>query len=252
MGLLNMATKYSESLLGFKYRRQLPNGEWAGGPMYYLQDGLKSKWLAWFFAIIAGVAAMLTGPLAQTNSMAVVVHNQFPRILVVQIGGVIFVLVFLVVIGGIKWIAKFAQALTPLKVLLYVGGAMFVLIAHYSQIPAAFGLIISSAFRPTAILGGTAGWSIAMRYGAARGLYATEAGLGTAAIGYSVAKGKNPVQQGLTGRFGRFHHHVYYLYNDRVGRNCSRPVVDRSEIDCISRVVISNESSARRRIHCDD
>jgi AGCS family alanine or glycine:cation symporter len=199
MGLLNMATKYCEAVLGFKYRRQLPNGEWAGGPMYYLEEGLKSKWLAWFFAIVAGVAAMSTGPLAQTNSMAVVVHSQFPRLSVVVVGGIIFVMVFIVVIGGIKWIARFAEALTPLKLFLYVGGALFVLIDHYNQIPAAFGLIISSAFRPTAIFGGVAGWQIAMRFGAARGLYATEAGLGTAAIGYSVARGKNPVQQGLLG-----------------------------------------------------
>ncbi|HZS44022.1 MAG TPA: amino acid carrier protein [Blastocatellia bacterium] len=199
MGLLNMATKYSEAILGFKYRRQLPNGEWAGGPMYYLEYGMKSKGLAWFFAIIAGVAAMSTGPLAQTNSMAVVVHSQIPSLSVVAVGAIIFVLVFLVVIGGIKWIARFAEALTPLKVVLYVGGALYVIFAHFDQIPAAFGLIVTSAFRPTAILGGTAGWTVAMRFGAARGLYATEAGLGTAAIGYSVAKGTNPVRQAMLG-----------------------------------------------------
>ena len=120
-GLFAMATKYSEAVLGLKFREQLQGGGVAGGPMYYLRDGVRSPVLAWIFAFLAGIAAMTTGPLAQTNSMALVLHSEFhiPKWLT---GVGVTIGTWLVVIGGIKSIARFAEKLVPLKIILYVGG----------------------------------------------------------------------------------------------------------------------------------
>ena len=197
-GLVAMATKYSEAVLGFRYRRQLEDGSVAGGPMFYIREGAHSAILAWIFALVAGIAAMTTGPLAQTNSMALVLDIEFhiPR----WISGLgIAVSAWLVVIGGIKSIARFAERLVPVKIFLYVGGSLYVILANLALIPRTIGLIFTHAFTPTAALGGFAGATVLLsaRLGAARGLYANEAGLGTAGMAYGTAKSRDPVRQGL-------------------------------------------------------
>jgi AGCS family alanine or glycine:cation symporter len=197
-GLFAMATKYSEAVLGLTFREQLQDGSVAGGPMYYLRNGLRSPVLAWAFAFLAGMAAMTTGPLAQTNSMALVLHSEFhiPKWLT---GVGVTIGTWLVVIGGIKSIARFAEKLVPLKVFLYVGGALYVILTHIQLLPQTIALILKSAFTPTAAIGGFAGASVllAARLGAARGLYANEAGLGTAGMAYAAARSRDPVRQGL-------------------------------------------------------
>jgi AGCS family alanine or glycine:cation symporter len=197
-GLFAMATKYSEAVMGLKFREQLPDGSVAGGPMYYLRNGVRSPVLAWIFAFLAGMAAMTTGPLAQTNSMALVLNTEFhiPKWLA---GAGIAIGTWLVVIGGIKSIARFAEKLVPLKVVLYVGGSLYIIFAHIHLLPQTVALILRSAFTPTAMIGGFAGASVllAARLGAARGLYANEAGLGTAGMAYGAARSRNPVRQGL-------------------------------------------------------
>jgi alanine or glycine:cation symporter, AGCS family len=197
-GIFSMATKYSEAILGLKYRETQLDGSVAGGPMYYLRSGLRSPVLAWIFALLAGMAAMTTGPLAQTNSMALVLGTEFhiPKWLS---GAGITIGTWLVVIGGIRSIARFAEKLVPLKILLYVGGALYVLAWNLPLIPDTIRLIVTHAFTPTAAFGGFAGASVlqAARLGAARGLYANEAGMGTAAMAYGAAKSREPVQQGL-------------------------------------------------------
>jgi len=197
-GLFAMATKYSEAVLGLTFREQLPDGSVAGGPMYYLRNGVRSPVLAWIFAFLAGMAAMTTGPLAQTNSMALVLNTEFhiPKWLA---GAGIAIGTWLVVIGGIKTIARFAEKLVPLKVLLYVGGSLYVILTHIQLLPQTIALILKSAFTPTAMIGGFAGASVllAARLGAARGLYANEAGLGTAGMAYGAARSRSPVRQGL-------------------------------------------------------
>jgi AGCS family alanine or glycine:cation symporter len=197
-GLVAMATKYSEAVLGFEYREQLRDGNLAGGPMYYLRKGVKSPALAWIFAFLAGMAAMTTGPLAQTNSMALVLNTEF-HIPKWTSGILVAIGAWLVVIGGIRSIARLAEKLVPLKIILYVGGCLYVIFCNLSSLPDTLRLIFSHAFTPTAALGGFAGASVvqAARLGAARGLYANEAGLGTAAMAYGVAKSRNPVRQGL-------------------------------------------------------
>ncbi len=197
-GLLAMATKYGEAVLGFRYRRRLEDGPVAGGPMYYIREGARSPVLAWVFALVAGIAAMTTGPLAQTNSVALVLNSEFgvPK----WISGVgMGIGTWLVVIGGIRSIAKFAEKLVPLKIVLYVGGSLYVILANLVSIPATIGLIFRQAFTPTAAIGGFAGASVLLsaRLGAARGLYANEAGLGTAGMAYGTARSHDPVRQGL-------------------------------------------------------
>lgn len=197
-GLFAMATKYSEAVLGLKSRERTAKGSMAGGPMYYLKNGVRSPLLAWIFALLAGIAAMTTGPLAQTNSIALVLNSEFliPRWLS---GSVIAVGAWLVVIGGIKSIARYSEKLVPLKVGLYVGGCLYVIIAHAQLLPETIKLIFTHAFTPMAALGGFAGSTVinAARLGAARGLYANEAGMGTAGMAYGAAKSRNPVAQGL-------------------------------------------------------
>ncbi len=197
-GIFAMATKYSEAVLGLKFREQLQNGNVAGGPMYYLRNGMRSPVLAWIFAFLAGMAAMTTGPLAQTNSMALVLHSEFhiPKWLT---GVGVTIGTWLVVIGGIKSIARFAEKLVPLKIVLYVGGSLYVILTNIRLLPETISLILKSAFTPTAVVGGFGGASVllAARLGAARGLYANEAGLGTAGMAYGAARSRDPVRQGL-------------------------------------------------------
>ena len=197
-GLFAMAIKYSEAILGLRYRAPLPGGGTGGGPMYYLRNGVRSPLLAWLFAFLAGMAAMTTGPLAQTNSMALALNTAFgvPQWFS---GAVIALAVWLVVIGGIKSIARFAEKLVPLKIIIYVGGSLYVIFAHAQLLPQTIALIFKSAFTPTAAAGGFAGASVllAARLGAARGLYANEAGLGTAGMAYGAARSLSPVRQGL-------------------------------------------------------
>jgi alanine or glycine:cation symporter, AGCS family len=197
-GLVAMATKYSEAMLGCLYRQRLDDGATGGGPMYYLKAGAGSPVLAWVFALLAGMAAMTTGPLAQTNSIALVLHTEFhvPRWVS---GAAIAVAAWLVVIGGIRSIARFAEKLVPLKICLYVGGCLFIIVTDFAAIPETIRLIFRNAFTPTAALGGFAGSSVllAARLGAARGLYANEAGLGTAAMAYGAARSREPLLQGL-------------------------------------------------------
>jgi AGCS family alanine or glycine:cation symporter len=197
-GLVAMATKYSEAVLGLVHRVQFEDGSVAGGPMYYLKNGVRSPLLAWCFAFLAGMAAMTTGPLAQTNSMALVLRTEF-HIPKAASGLVISVGAWLVVIGGIKSIARISEKLVPLKIIIYVGGSLFVILADIHLLPQTMRLIFANAFTPAAALGGFAGSSVllAARLGAARGLYANEAGLGTAGMAYGAAKSRDPVRQGL-------------------------------------------------------
>ncbi|HYK90645.1 MAG TPA: sodium:alanine symporter family protein [Acidobacteriota bacterium] len=197
-GLVAMATKYSEAVLGFQYRDILEDGSVTAGPMYYLKKGVRSPILAWIFAFLAGMAAMTTGPLAQTNSMALVLNTEFHIPKWVS-GFSISVAAWLVVIGGLRSIARLAEKLVPLKIILYVGGSLYVILANFRMIPYTLRLIFAHAFTPTAALGGFAGASVllAARLGAARGLYANEAGLGTAGMAYGAAKSRDPIRQGL-------------------------------------------------------
>lgn len=204
-GLFAMATKYSAAVLGLKFREQLPDGSVAGGPMYYLRNGVRSPVLAWMFAFLAGMAAMTTGPLAQTNSMALLLNTEFhiPKWLT---GAGITIGTWLVVIGGIKCIARFAEKLVPLKVILYVGGSLYIIFAHIHLLPETIALILKSAFTPTAMIGGFGGASV---------LLAARLGAGTPASGPYCDR-------------GYIHHYVCHLHHDRARGHDHREVDKRN------------------------
>jgi AGCS family alanine or glycine:cation symporter len=162
--------------------------------MYYLRDGLKSPALAWTYAFVAGVAALTTTPFTQPNSIAVAVNSVF-GLQTWIVGIVVAVLTWAVIIGGIKSIGRAAEKLVPVKVGLYLIGGAVVIISFADRLPHVFSMVFREALTTRSAMG--FGMFIAMRYGIARGIYANEAGYGTAAVAYGTAKSGKPVQQGL-------------------------------------------------------
>jgi len=192
-GFLAMSIKFAEATLGVSFRE--PRGTTVlSGPMYYLRDGLKSPALAWTYAIVAAVAALTTTPFTQPNSIALVINSVF-GVSKLAVGIVVAVLTWLVIIGGIKSIGRAAERLSPLKVSLYLVGGLIVILFNAARIPGTLALVFSEALTTRSAFG--FGVFIAMRYGIARGIYANEAGYGTAAVAYGTAQSAQPVQQGL-------------------------------------------------------
>jgi len=196
-GFFATAIKFTEAVLGIRFR-VLSGDHLSAGPMHYLRDGLKMPWLGWLYALIAGVACLTTTPFTQPNSIAVVWESQF-HVSTWITGLVVAVLTWLVVIGGIKSIGRAAERLSPLKVFLYLAGGLIVILTHAGELPEVMALIFREAFSTRAAVGTAAGMGmmVAMRYGLARGIYANEAGYGTAAVVYGTARSQEPVQQGL-------------------------------------------------------
>jgi AGCS family alanine or glycine:cation symporter len=194
-GFVAMAIKFSEAVLGVTFRETRGLAV-LSGPMYYLRDGLRSRWLAWTFALVAAVAALTTTPFTQPNSMALVL-NSVVGIPKLASGITIAILTWLVIIGGITSIGRAAEKLSPLKVGLYLAGGLIVIVANLSRIPPVISLVFERAFSFQSMAGGSLGILVAMRYGIARGIYANEAGYGTAAVAYGTAQSSQPVQQGL-------------------------------------------------------
>jgi alanine or glycine:cation symporter, AGCS family len=192
-GLFATAIKFTEAVLGLTFR-QLNAGQVQSGPMFYLRDGLRSPTLALAYAVVAGIAALTTTPFTQTNSIALVLNTQAGVPLWAS-GVVVAVLTWLVIIGGIQSIGRAAAKLTPLKVGLFLAGALVVILSSASRLPDVLGMVFREAFTTQSALG--FGMFAAMRYGLARGLYANEAGYGTAAVAYGTARSNTPVQQGL-------------------------------------------------------
>jgi AGCS family alanine or glycine:cation symporter len=195
-GFFATAIKFSEAVLGIRYRRVGEQGL-SAGPMHFLRDGLGWPRLGLAYALLAGVAALTTTPFTQPNSIAVVLQSEF-GLATALTGAVVAVLTWLVVIGGVASIGRAAEKLAPAKVILYLGGGLLVLATHATLLPATFGLILREAFSLRAAAGSAAGIGVlvAMRYGLARGIYANEAGYGTAAVAYGTARSERPVQQG--------------------------------------------------------
>lgn len=203
-GLLGMATKYSEAMLGVKYRRKHPDGTIAGGPMYYIRAGLNdskiSKLLAAAFAVCGAVAAFGIGNMVQSNQMSHVVEAEFGIPGYIN-GLVITIFAGLVILGGIKRIGAVASRLVPGMVVLYFIFGVVVLITNIPMIPKAFGLIFEHAFTPISATGGFLGATIkgAIQLGARRGIFSNEAGLGSAPIAHAAAQTPGPIYQGLIG-----------------------------------------------------
>ncbi len=202
-----MVTKFGEVVLAVRYRERKPDGTWAGGPMYYIANGLGDnwKWLAALFAIFGAFASFGIGNLTQANSVADALATNFliPHLA----SGIILMLVTgLVIVGGIKRIAQVAEKLVPFMAIFYIVGGLIILSTRLSAVPAAFALIFRRAFTPSAAIGGFAGATIkqAITMGIARGVFSNEAGLGSAPIAHATAKTDHPVRQGLWGIFEVF------------------------------------------------
>lgn len=194
-GFFATAIKFAEAVLGLTFR-QVRAAEVQSGPMFYLRDGLRSPALALLYAVVAGIAALTTTPFTQTNSIALVMKTQAGVPFWVS-GVVVAVLTWLVIIGGIESIGRFAARLAPLKVGVFLAGSLVVIVRFGARIPEVLALVFREAFTMNSALG--FGIFTAMRYGLARGLYANEAGYGTAAVAYGTAQSDRPAQQGLNG-----------------------------------------------------
>ena len=220
--LFGMATKYSEGLLAVKYRVKDKNGTMLGGPFYYIENGMGEKW-KWlgkvfaFFGVFVGLMGI--GTFTQINSItsaannffdpeklhtAVIFGNEYTLTQII-VGLIITVLAALIILGGIKSIAKVSEIFIPFMVVTYVLCCLIIIFTNITKVPAAVAEIIEGAFGMRAVAGGTLGAMIvSMQKGIARGIFSNEAGLGSAPIAAAAAKTKEPVRQGLVTMTGTF------------------------------------------------
>jgi AGCS family alanine or glycine:cation symporter len=203
-GILGMGTKYAEIVIALHYRERDASGTMRGGAMYTLKKrGL--GWLGGVFAMLTALAAFGIGNMVQANSVAQSMQTTFgvsPQI----VGVVLVVVAGLVIIGGLKRIAAFAEVLVPFMAIVYLGGGLVLIAMNAGRIPEVLGMVFRGAFTGTAAAGGFAGATImmAMRYGVARGLFSNEAGLGSAPMVHATADTDHPSRQGLYGIFEVF------------------------------------------------
>jgi len=209
-GFLGMINKFVECTLSHKYRTILPDGSVAGGPMYYMERGLKdrlgpmaSRLLAIFFAVGTVLCSMGTGNIAQTNSMAGVLGENYgiPSWLS---GLIVSLLIFSVIVGGIKRIAHVTSRLLPFMAGFYLFFGLVIILINIGRTPEALRLIFQGAFTPSGVTGGVAGsgFLMTLRFGLARGLFSNEAGQGSAAIAHAAAKTRYPAREGLVASVG--------------------------------------------------
>jgi len=204
--MVGMATKYAEAVLAVHYREQDGSGQYVGGPMYYIRNGLGKRW-AWLggvFAFFGAVAGFGIGSSVQSNSIAssLAAFGVDERLTAL----VLMIVVGMVLVGGVRRIADVATKLVPLMAVLYLAAGLLVLLLHFESIPAAIVLIVHSAFEPVAVGGGMAGAGIlmAIQFGVARGVFSNEAGLGSAPIAHAAAQTDSSARQGTIAMLGTF------------------------------------------------
>lgn len=215
--LLGMCTKFTEVTLSLRYREKNENGDWVGGPMYYIKNGLSSRWhfLAVIYAVLGILTVFGTGNATQVNTIVASIDSALLNMGVVSegtlsglnlgIGIVIAVLVAIVLVGGVKRIGSVAEKLVPLMAVLYIILGLGVVILNIDRVPAVFADIVGGAFSPAGVTGGVIGsMFVAMRRGVSRGIFSNEAGLGTGSIAHAAADIDDPVKQGYFGVFEVF------------------------------------------------
>lgn len=215
--LLGMCTKFAEVTLAVHFREKNKNGEWVGGPMYYIKNGLKKNWhfLAYLYAGLGVLTVFGTGNATQVNAITTAIDTALVNFNLVSqdalanlnlgIGIFIAVLVALVLIGGVKRIGNVTEKLIPFMALLYVLLAVGLIILRIDRVPEVVASILEGAFNPKAVTGGVVGsLFISMKNGVSRGIFSNEAGLGTGSIAHAASDIKNPVQQGYFGIFEVF------------------------------------------------
>ena len=213
VAFFGMMTNYSENVLGIFYRRKNKNGEWSGGAMYYLRDGLGSKpgckqigaILAVLFSAFCLLASFGIGNMSQINSIAGNMKSAF-HIPPLVTGIILMVIAALVIVGGLKRIATVAEAIVPFMAIVYVIGALAIFIMNIGTAPAVFGAIFKGAFGMKAVGGGIVGSGVkmAVTWGMKRGVFSNEAGLGSSVMVHSNSNVKEPVRQGMWGIFEVF------------------------------------------------
>ncbi|GIX41914.1 MAG: sodium:alanine symporter family protein [Leptospiraceae bacterium] len=204
-GVFGIATKYSEALLSIKFREIDKKGNIVGGPMFVLEKGLKQKWLGIIFAVLTVIASFGIGNMVQANSISHLLNDQFsiPQ----QITGIILALLTgLVIIGGIRSIAKVCEILVPFMAFFYIVSLFVIIVLTLNKIPETFYLVFTTAFTGQSAIGGFVGAGVkeAIRAGIARGLFSNESGLGSAPIVAAAAQTKNAVRQALVSATGTF------------------------------------------------
>lgn len=204
-GVLGMATKFAEITVALHYREEDKSGVMRGGAMYILSRGLGMPWLGAVFAALTGLAALGIGNMVQANSVADAAQSSF-GIPVMTTGIVLAIITAVVILGGIQRIVEVTQLMVPAMCVIYIGGALIVVLRFAGEIPGAVSLVLSSAFEGHAAVGGFAGAAVgqAVRFGLARGLFSNEAGLGSAPIVHATAVTDHPVRQACYGIFEVF------------------------------------------------
>ena len=214
--LLGMCTKFSEVTLAVHFRQRNRDGDWVGGPMYYIRNGLKKRWhfLAYLYAALGVLTVFGTGNATQVNTITTSINTALSSFGIIDgakfwlnlaMGIIIAVTVALVLLGGVKRIGKFSEKLVPFMAVLYVILGIGVIIINVERVPAVFQSIFAGAFTPAGFTGGVVGsMFIAMRRGVSRGIFSNEAGLGTGSIAHAASDIKDPVQQGYFGIFEVF------------------------------------------------
>ena len=204
-GVFGMSTKYAEGLLSIKYRVKTESGAMLGGPMYALERGLGWKWAGVLFALFTALAAFGIGNTVQANAISTIAHESY-AISPYLTGGIVCLLTGLVILGGVKSIARTCGLLVPFMALFYILGCLYILVANGPYLWPAICLIFEAAFTPEAAGGGFVGTTVMMaaRYGIARGLFSNESGLGSAPIVAAAAQTRNPVRQALVSSSGTF------------------------------------------------
>ncbi len=195
-----MATKFSEIALGIKYREKMKDGSVAGGAMYYLDKGMNNKFLSYFFCVMVIITYFIMGAVVDTNSVALSVQEQW-GIKPVITGVVLAAATGVVILGGVKRMGRVCEYLAPFMGGIYIITGVLVLVLNIGEVPGAFQLIFSSAFRPIAATGGFAGAALGqiIKMGFARGLFSNEAGMGSSPIIHSSAQVNHPVEQAIWG-----------------------------------------------------
>ena len=195
--VFGMTTKFVEVTLGHKYRTKLEDGSISGGPMYYIESALNMKWAGILFAFLMMITAIGSGNMPQINNIALVMNTEFsvPKLFT---GLFLGTLLWVIIIGGIKRIASVASKIIPIMGMIYLGGALIIIIENYQNIIPSFNAIFSQVFSGSAAVGGFLGASFAMslKYGVARGLYSNEAGQGSSPIAHASSKNKS-IDQGV-------------------------------------------------------
>ncbi len=215
--LLGMCTKFSEVTLAVHFREKNDKGEFVGGPMYYIKNGLKKRWhwLAYLFAAFGVITVFGTGNATQVNTITTAIDSALFNYGIISkdsastinlvIGIVLAVLLALILLGGIKRIGQVTEKLVPFMALFYVVLALGVVILNINHVPAVFKEIVEGAFSPASVTGGVVGsFFMSMKKGVSRGIFSNEAGLGTGSIAHACADTRKPVKQGFFGIFEVF------------------------------------------------